>query len=163
MVSHSYLGLSLSSVLTESLDRAVTVAGSAEDSKLREAGTLLGLLRRSWLGKNKVWNLKAGGVPRPSCGTASQRDGVVPAIQDIPGWLHSISETALHHFMALPSAQHSPGHKDVVFMSSFPSEVTKLCQIRLFRDPSVSNPASSIVKSQHWSHPQHLLASEGCT
>lgn len=44
MVSHAYLGLSLSSVLRESLDRAVTVAGSAEDSKLREAGHCLACL-----------------------------------------------------------------------------------------------------------------------
>lgn len=51
MVSHAYLGLSLSSVPRESLDRAVTVAGSAEDSGLREAGQGLACLRGSgWEG-----------------------------------------------------------------------------------------------------------------
>lgn len=51
MVSRAYLGLSLSSVPRESLDRAVTVAGSAEDSGLREPGQGLACLRGSgWEG-----------------------------------------------------------------------------------------------------------------
>lgn len=41
MVSHAYLCLSFSSVPKESLDRAVTVAGSAEGSRFSEAGCCL--------------------------------------------------------------------------------------------------------------------------
>lgn len=126
MVSHAYLGLSLSSVPKESLDRAVTVARSAEGYIFREAGCCLAWLRRFWLGRNKVSRLKAGGAP--SCRTASRIDRVVCAIQDITGWLLSISETAPHHFSG-PLAQHSAGHGDVVFMGL---EVSKPCQAGLF-------------------------------
>lgn len=77
MVIHTYLCLSLSTVPKECLDKAVTVAGSAEGSRFREARVLLGLGHSSWE-EIKCQLCKLGALAK------KRKDGVVPAIQE-PG------------------------------------------------------------------------------
>lgn len=121
MVIHAYLGLSLSNVPKECLDRAVTVAGSAEGSRFREARVLLGLGHSSWEEiKGQIYKLGVHQAFLWDCEEDRWTGSCHPGARTFQNGC-SLSQRQHDQHFSDPSAQHSTRHKDVFMYSSTPS------------------------------------------